>query len=256
MKDRMKLERLKRTQWIEQRRYPSQNSLFSIPHAIYFLLKFNPSLSKIKIGSIESRIELYFWWDSVGRYIYKDISWPLVGNEVEYLNAITDQEYFCNHKPWIHNFLKGRPELLARESFREYLKFASCSFLPKGIGVPNFIRLIIDERVDLKNFFNFSSISGLLECMEWWDQHGKNEYLAIDWEFEKIFNHLRSLDELYGLPNFIHLIFKSRPDLKSTFNLRIPQGRINCILWWVKDGVYEYPYLAKYINFGADGFVV
>ncbi|MBU3574776.1 glycosyltransferase family 1 protein, partial [Polynucleobacter sp. UK-Mo-2m-Kol15] len=115
--------------------------------------------------------------------------------------------------------------------------------------IPRFIRLLVDEREDLKQVFNLEKITGQLACAEWWEKIGKDQYPRLQWQTAQFWQSLAHADEqaddVSHIPRFIRLLVDEREDLKQVFNLEKITGQLACAEWWEKIGKDQYPLMSE-----------
>ncbi len=160
------------TSWLEDCEIPSVDVVIALPNALYFLIKFRPDLLNLSEKTLRKRLAVYFWWDSIGRLDYPDLNWKLRPIDYEFINNIGPQDLIKKYPKCLIYWLHGSEKTYIQidEELISLLLRADAS------QIPRFIRLLVDEREDLKKVFNLENITFQLACAEWWETIGKDQY--------------------------------------------------------------------------------
>lgn len=258
------------TEWLKDYRHPSSGEPFSLPDAIYFLIKFRADLAHFKYKSIKDRMVLYFWWNSVGKANYPDFEWVLRPLDVAYVRQLDTNTLITEYEECIAHWLRGTsPDVLEEGPLVQTLLENESFVGASDFEFPRFLDLIIRNRPDLHQHLTLDQFPGQLASLDWWEKHGQFEYPKVAWSPASIHASLNHLEnrESYGavcFPRFLPLILESRPDLKTNLDLSTLPGQLAAVTWWEKHGRKEYANLAwstaQISNFlnqldGIDGLV-
>ncbi|MGF6923382.1 glycosyltransferase family 4 protein [Paraburkholderia sp. 40] len=237
------------TEWLKDCRHPSSGEPFSLPNAIYFLIKFRADLAHFKYKSIKDRMVLYFWWNSVGKGNYPDFQWVLRPLDVAYIQDLDTKTLLTEYQECIAHWLRGAsPDVLEEEPLVQALMETEGFMGTSNIEFPRFLNLIIRNRPDLHRYLTLDQFPRQLASLDWWEKHGQFEYPKITWSSARAYASLNQLEkhESYGVlcfPRFLPLILESRSDLKANIDLSTLPGQLAAVTWWERHGQKEYPNL-------------
>jgi hypothetical protein len=229
--------------WLETCEIPSNDAIMALPSALYFLIKFRPDLVDLSEKTLIKRLEIYFWWDSIGRSEYPDLNWNLRPIDCQFIEGVKSQDLINKYPKFLLYWLRGKEKNSVYFDWDEI----AISLESENSGFPRFIRLIVDEREDLKKVFDLQKVTGRIACAQWWERLGKDEYPRLQWDPSRFWRSLTDADDQMvngsDIPRFIRLIVDEREDLKKVFDLQKVTGRIACAQWWERLGKDEYPRL-------------
>ena len=245
-----------RSKWLSERRYPSVEALFSLPAAIYFLLKFRPDLLQFGCESEAERLELFCWWESDGYRSYPQLEWNLNGKELDFLKNILPEDFLKKFPSAVAYWLRGNwPSFMDSLGLvdREQLLLPSSSTFNTICPLPLILNLIYRGRPDLQRSFNISHSYSHLLLINWWFQHGKSEYPRIEWHLKaetllQIFATLYLTEDQLGLPAFLIMIWEGRQDLQAAFDIGKEYGRLQLLNWWQEVGKGELSFIEWRLN--------
>lgn len=237
------------TSWATARRHPSEHARFSLPNAIYFLLKFRQDLAAFEHRSLKGRMELYFWWRFLGRRDYPDFDWVLTEEDVAFARHLDPVTLISAYPRCVAYWLGGTSDdVLDEAALRPLLLQDRYVIGPTSATIPRFLGMLIDSRSDLRQHMDLGTFAGQLAALTWWETHGQCEYPRLAWSTRDAWARLNELteddgSELFPVPRFLSLLVDSRPDLRSTMDLSTFSGRLAALLWWDGHGQHEYPRL-------------
>lgn len=235
-----------KTDWLAEYRHPSPGELFCLPSAIYFLMKFRSDLARFNSKSLNDRITLYFWWEMTARDTYPDFQWVLRHEDIEYLRELDNETLIARHPEAVTYWLGSvEPSVLDTKHLPETLLEPQTVLEEAGLELPRLITMIVASRGDLSQAFNLGTLSGYLNCLNWWEAHGQDACPRITWRAPVAWPKL--IEPTGGtqpgalpFPRFLALIAAERPDLKSAFDLTTFIGQLACLSWWEEHGHREY----------------
>lgn len=235
------------TEWLDQARHPSESDRFALPSAVYFLLKFRADLAELSCKTLADRIALYMWWESVARTDYPDFDWKPRSQDLSYIEQLDNATLISEHPRGIAYWLKSTaPSILDEKNLAATLLKPSNIDAPSGFDLPVFLSVIIENRTDLKQVFDLSTVAGRLGCVSWWQERGQVEYPRIAWSPADMFHELLDthgcgrVDEV-PCPRMLHLIRNERADLRQAYDLDTFGGRIAFLGWWRDHRKDQYP---------------
>lgn len=238
--------RTNKTGWLAEYRHPSPAELFCLPSAIYFLMKFRADLARFSSKTLDDRLTLYFWWEMTARETYPDFDWVLRHDDLEYLRQLDNKSLIARHPAAVTYWLGARsPSVLDTKHLAQTLLEPQTVFEEAGLEVPRLIRMIVDSRGDLSQAFDLGTLTGYLNCLDWWQAHGQAACPRVTWRPPVSWPRLvESIDDpdadAMPFPRFLALITAERPDLRSAFDLTTFSGRLACLGWWEEHGRREY----------------
>lgn len=235
-----------KTDWLAEYRHPSPSELFCVPSAIYFLMKFRGDLARFSSKTLNDRITVYFWWEMTARETYPDFEWILRQEDLEYLRQLDNQTLIARHPEAVMFWLGSTSSsVLDTKHLAETLLERQTVLGEAGLQVPRLIQLIVGSRGDLAQAFDLGTLSGYLNCLDWWQAHGQRDCPRVTWQpplsWPKLVEPIDATIETIPFPLFLSLITSERPDLRDAFNLNTFTGRMTCLGWWQKYGYVEYP---------------
>ena len=237
------------TQWLKDCRHPSVDVPFSLPDAIFFLIKFRADLAHFKYKSIKDRMVLYFWWNSLGKANYPDFDWVLRPSDIAYIKELNTATLLTEYQECIAHWLRTTsPDVLDEGPLVEALLQAERFEATTGLEFPRFLDLVIRNRPDLNQHLSLATFPGQLASLDWWEKHGQFEYPKVGWSTADIHAALNYVENhppsgAMSFPRFLPLIAKDRPDLKRDLDLASLLGQISAMNWWEIHGRKEYPNL-------------
>jgi glycosyltransferase involved in cell wall biosynthesis len=235
----------KKTAWLAEYRHPSPSELFSLPSAIYFLMKFRADLARFDSRVLNDRISLYFWWEMTARETYPDFVWGLRAQDLEYLHQLDNETLIARHPQALIYWLgSSAPSVLDTRHLAETLLDMQTVLEEADLQIPWLIKMIVGNRGDLSQAFDLGTLMGYLNCVDWWEAHGQEACPRVTWTPPAPGPRLlESIDDANAMPfpRFLALIATERPDLRSAFNLNSFTGRLACLSWWEEHGYREYP---------------
>ncbi|NKJ49764.1 glycosyl transferase family 1 [Burkholderia sp. SG-MS1] len=235
-----------KTGWLAEYRHPSPGELFCLPSAIYFLMKFRADLAPFNSKVLDDRVSLYFWWEMTARETYPDFNWVLRQEDREYLRQLDNDTLIERHPDALTYWLGATaPSVLDTKHLAETLLEPRTVFEEAGLHLPKLITMIVGNRGDLSLAFNLGTLTGYLNCLDWWEAHGQAGSPRVTWRPPVAWPELlEPIDDpesgAMPLPRFLALITTERPDLRSAFDLTTLTGRLACLSWWEDHGHREY----------------
>ncbi|MFT4065274.1 glycosyltransferase family 4 protein [Paraburkholderia sp.] len=236
-----------KTGWLAEYRHPSPEELFCLPSAIYFLMKFRADLARFNSKALNDRITLYFWWEMSARETYPDFDWVLRQEDLEYLRQLDNDTLIERHPEAVMYWLGStRPSVLDTKHLNETLLEPQTVQEEAGLQLPKLITMIVSNRGDLSQAFSLGTLTGYLNCLDWWDAHGQSACPRITWQppvsWSRLLEPIDAPDSsAMPFPRFLALITTERPDLRSAFDLNSFTSRLACLSWWEEHGQREYP---------------
>ncbi|MEB0136048.1 glycosyltransferase [Actimicrobium sp. CCC2.4] len=235
--------------WLHSYETDSESTLFAVPRRFKYLVRTRPETVKFDIQSPYGRLDLYFWWKSLGATQYPALFWKLRSQDVEFLNKIESSELSKHCAVGLIFWLCSPTgnELDKKSGWTDYLLDNSETGSHCVLPVPRFLLTIVDSRSDLQKAFDLTCLNGVLALLEWWTIHGQGTYVRVQWSVDSLLKTLCTpyIWEISGeqksLPLFIFLIWRDRPDLQSTIDLVSHDSSIQLISWWNLHGKMEYP---------------
>jgi glycosyltransferase involved in cell wall biosynthesis len=235
-----------KTEWLSEYRHPSPSDLFCLPSAIYFLMKFRADLARFNSKALDDRLTLYFWWEMTARETYPDFNWVLRPEDLEYLRQLDNESLIARHPEAVTYWLgTTAPSVLDTKRLVETLLEPQTVLEEAGLQVPRLITMIVGSRGDLAQAFDLGTLSGYLNCLDWWQAHGQNACPRVTWmppvSWPKLVESIDDPDAgAMPFPRFLALITAERPDLRGAFDLNTFIGRLACLRWWEEHGNDEY----------------
>lgn len=126
---------------------------------------------------------------------------------------------------------------------------------------PRFLTLVVQGRNDLdKTVFGPDTETGWFNSLVWWHQSGCSEFGVAAWSLlmhtplrqllQDIASSFDAREVAHGacakeIPYVLHRIWTGRPDLRTTFDLRLPSGCDGLLAWWKEHGLREYQSLVQ-----------
>ncbi|MFM0478890.1 glycosyltransferase [Paraburkholderia strydomiana] len=242
----LNLENKNKTAWLAEYRHPSPGELFCLPSAIYFLMKFRADLARYNSKSLNDRITLYFWWEMTARETYPDFEWVLRHEDVEYLRQLDNETLIARHPEAVTYWLGSTASsVLDTKHLPETLLEPQTVLEEAGLQLPRLITMIVGTRGDLSQAFDLGTLSGYLNCLNWWEAHGQDACPRVTWRapasWPKLTEPMSSTQAgALPFPRFLALIAAERPDLSSAFDLTTFIGQLACLSWWEEHGHREY----------------
>lgn len=235
-----------KTAWLAEYRHPSPGELFCLPSAIYFLMKFRADLARFNSKALNDRITLYFWWEMTARDAYPDFEWVLRQEDLEYLRQLDNDTLIARHPQAVAYWLgSAAPSVLDTKHLAETLLEPQTVFAEAGLELPRLITMIVGSRGDLSQAFDLGTLSGYLNCLNWWEAHGQDACPRVTWRPPVAWPTLTesTSDPEAGalpFPRFLAVITAERPDLRNAFDLTTFIGQLSCLSWWEEHGYLEY----------------
>lgn len=234
-----------------------QKGLFQTPPFVRFLAAFRPELKQYSDQSLQSRMALYLWWEQIGWREYKEVEWDVSESSILFANDILSKpssnsfQYRAVIIEWLR-LKQGRNSLIKHEDILfEWLYHIDGKM---GSILPNFFKILIDSRQDLKNSFDLTdqSLPKVVSVLDWWNRYGKVEYPRIKFSMHSCLeNELNQFEEINiysSLPLYLVLIYKERVDLQDAYDISNSLGFNGFIHWWKTYGVVEYSYIMNFIK--------
>lgn len=237
------------TDWATERRHPSPSVPFALPNAIYFLLKFRADLSSFDHGSLEGRMELYFWWRAHGYRDYPDFEWVLREEDVAYAGQLDSETLITKYPRVVAAWMAGNAvDILDERALLAALLSDGASVGPTNACLPRFMDALLVKRRDLLAHFDPATFEGQLSLVSWWETHGQYDYPRTRWSPRNVYDQLDALVDDGGvlgiaLPCFLRPLIASRGDLKDKLDLDTFDGRFGALGWWASAGRHHYPRL-------------
>ncbi|MCA8141188.1 glycosyltransferase family 4 protein [Burkholderia multivorans] len=235
--------------WAAERRHPSPTALFSLPNAVYFLLKFRPDLASFEHQTVEGRMMLYFWWKAYGERDYPDFEWLLGDADIAYIRQLSVATLLDKFPRTVSFWLAGHAiGLLDDKALLDTLLENDLAIGATQASLPRFMRLLVESRADLHAHIDLATFSGQLACLSWWETHGQFEYPRLSWSSGSVWDRLNDLgseeeSQLISVPAFLELLVDSRNDLRASLDTKTFGGRLSALVWWNEHGRSEYPRL-------------
>uniref|UniRef100_UPI0038BDBD54 glycosyltransferase family 4 protein n=1 Tax=Paraburkholderia sediminicola TaxID=458836 RepID=UPI0038BDBD54 len=235
-----------KTAWLAEYRHPSPSELFCLPSAIYFLMKFRADLARFNSKALNDRLTLYFWWEMTAQQTYPDFNWVLRHEDLEYLRQLENEALIAQYPEAVTYWLGAtKPSVLDAKHLAKTLLEPQTMLEEAGLQLPRLITMIVASRGDLAQAFDLGTLSGYLNCLDWWQAHGQDACPRVTWTPPTSWP---KLEEPIDAPNtgampfprFLTLIVAERPDLRSAFDLSTFTGRLACLSWWEEHGRREY----------------
>ncbi|SIT36295.1 Glycosyl transferase group 1 [Paraburkholderia ribeironis] len=238
--------RTNKTGWLAEYRHPSPSELFCLPSAIYFLMKFRADLARFNSKALDDRLTLYFWWEMTARETYPDFEWVLRPEDLEYLHQLDNESLIARHPRAVTYWLGSTaPSVLDTRHLAETMLESQTVCEQAGLQLPRLITMIVGTRNDLSSAFDLGTLTGYLNCLDWWEAHGQAACPRVTWSvpvsWPKLVEAIDDADaDAMPFPRFLALIATERPDLRSAFDLNTFTGRLACLSWWKEHGHREY----------------
>jgi glycosyltransferase involved in cell wall biosynthesis len=232
-----------KTEWLAEYRHPSPGELFSLPSAIYFLMKFRADLARFDSRVLDDRITLYFWWEMTARETYPDFAWGLRPQDLEYLHQLDNEALIARHPRALNYWLgSSAPSVLDTRHLAETLLDMQTVLEEADLQLPRLIKMIVGSRDDLSHAFDLGTLTGYLNCLDWWEAHGQEACPRVIWNPPGVGPKLLEPVDAGAMPfpRFLALIATERPDLRTAFDLSSFTGRLACLSWWEEHGHREY----------------
>ncbi|WP_233828478.1 glycosyltransferase family 4 protein [Paraburkholderia sp. ZP32-5] len=236
-----------KTGWLGEYRHPSPGELFCLPSAIYFLMKFRADLARFNSKALNDRVTLYFWWEMSARDTYPDFDWVLRREDLEYLRQLDNDTLIERHPDAVTYWLGStRPSVLDAKHLSETLLEPDTVLEEAGLQLPKLMTMIVRNRGDLTRAFNLNTLTGYLNCLDWWDEHGQITCPRVTWRppiaWTTLMEPIDAPDSsAMPFPRFLALITTERPDLRAAFDLASFTSRVTALSWWEDHGQREYP---------------
>jgi len=236
-----------RTGWLGEYRHPSPGELFCLPSAIYFLMKFRADLARFNSKTLNDRVTLYFWWETSARDTYPDFDWVLRREDLEYLRQLDNDTLIERHPDAVMYWLGStRPSVLDAKHLSETLLEPDTVLEEAGLQLPKLLTMTVRNRGDLMRAFDLSTLSGYLNCLDWWDGYGQITCPRVTWRppiaWPGLMEPIDAPDSgAMPFPRFLALIATERPDLRAAFDLASFTSRVSALSWWEDHGQREYP---------------
>ena len=231
------------TAWLERHQHPCENVPFSLPAAIYFLLKFRPDLESFDCHTVRGRMLIYFWWKAHGTRDYPDFNWILREQDLNYLQQFGAETLLTEYPECIALWLRNRgPDVLNQRALLAGLMQFRNLELTELVGFPRFLDIIVDSRPDLRQAFDLSTFHGQVAAMQWWDITGHHEYPRLNWLATDMWaklNDYRPHAEI-KIPQFLTPMLISRDDFPATMPYSSAGALIDAANWWERAGYQEY----------------
>lgn len=236
------------THWLHQRKHPREDAPFALPGAIYFLARFRPDLADISPHTLDGRIQLYFWWQAIGKSDYPDFEWVPTESDVNYLQKLDSTTLIGNFPRCIELWLRNSaPDILDKENILGCLRTKRLLAGTTLELFPLFLDLIINCRPDLHCAIDLSNLHGQILAIRWWEVFGEKEYPRICWDSSAIWGSLNERadgpETSPPLPRFLGPLIASRPDLPSSMKTGQSGALLEAASWWDKWGQADYPRL-------------
>nr|WP_260853947.1 glycosyltransferase family 4 protein [Paraburkholderia sp. BCC1886] len=210
-------------------------------------MKFRNDLARFNPKGLNDRITLYFWWEMTARETYPDFDWVLRHEDREYLRQLDNHTLIQRHPDALAYWLGATsPSVLDAKHLAATLLEPQTVLVEAGLTLPRLITMIVGSRGDLSRAFDLGTLSGYLNCLDWWDAHGQNGSPRVSWQPPASWPELlQPIDdpesEAMPFPRFLALITAERSDLRSAFDLTKFTGRLAALSWWEEHGYREYP---------------
>ncbi|MBB5497144.1 glycosyltransferase family 4 protein [Paraburkholderia sp. MM5384-R2] len=236
-----------KTGWLAEYRHPSPGELFCLPSAIYFLMKFRADLARFNSKVLDDRVTLYFWWEMSARETYPDFNWVLRQEDLEYLRQLDNDTLIERHPEAVTYWLGStKPSVLDAKHLSETLHEPVTVLEEAGLQLPKLMTTIVRNRGDLSQAFNLNTLTGYLNCLDWWEQYGQVTCPRVTWRppiaWPGLLEPIDAPDSsAMPFPRFLAQITTERRDLRSAFNLNSFTSRLNALSWWEDHGQREYP---------------
>ncbi|MFM0328572.1 glycosyltransferase family 4 protein [Paraburkholderia strydomiana] len=249
-----------------------------VPRLIKTIVDSRDDLSRaFDLHTFTGQLACLSWWQQHGQREYPRIKWspaPIGGAMLEPEGPIEDDG---PHVPrFISSIIKERPDLQAAFDLRSFTgrlgclswwlehghpQYAAIKWIPpdlapplyemekgcppESLPVPRFLRLIVNERPDLKHFCALDSFIGRSNVLSWWAEAGSVQYPVIRWSAPALPATLFDMQPgekcaLPRIPRFLNAIRDGRPDLQTAFDLDSFGARVNYLAWWDRNGKNEY----------------
>ncbi|WP_253189618.1 glycosyltransferase family 4 protein [Paraburkholderia fungorum] len=206
-------------------------------------MKFRADLARFDSRVLDDRITLYFWWEMTARETYPDFFWGLRPQDLEYLHQLDNESLIARH-PRALTFWLGStaPSVLDTRHLTETLLDMQTVLEEADLQLPWLIKMIVGSRDDLSRAFDLGTLTGYLNCVDWWEVHGQEACPRVAWIPPVVPPRLLEPVDAGALPfpRFLALIATERPDLRSAFDLNSFIGRLACLSWWQEHGYREY----------------
>lgn len=220
--------------------------LFEIPFGLQIVAGIRPDLQQLDLSYWTHRLSLFLWWESPARESYTEQQWRLTTDDVQTL-AGADWSILSTDGvavPGISIALKGNwPTVLDLvPGFHEHACEASISVADFRSTTPSALKLIWQDRADLRATYDLATPHGRIELLKWWFLYGHKEYTRVSWQMQPDFLALiwHGPQKQFALPAFLSAIILGRDDLRPLYDLETEAGWLGCLQWWCQSGHAEY----------------
>ncbi|QQN35635.1 glycosyltransferase family 4 protein [Rahnella aceris] len=113
-----------------------------------------------------------------------------------------------------------------------------------GLMIASFVFLLLEERSDINDAFDLTTLSGLCGLIDWWEIHGHIHYPRLQWDIKCTMlslNKMISINDKVTVPLFLKLILSDREDLSKLYDITTIAGLDGFLGWWHNYGVVQYP---------------
>ena len=178
------------------------NEFYSLPLFLNFILAERDDLKNaFDLNTLPGLFGFIEWWENYGKSIYPLLVWN-TKETLKDLNKTIDNE--------------------------------------NGLKIPIFVSLILKERVDIRDVFDLSCITGLSGFITWWQQYGKNDYSKLHLDINKLGLLTPILQDGRYIPFAVNAILRSRQDLLNAFTQDDLVSYKELVIWWNAHGRHEY----------------
>lgn len=218
---------------------------FEVPFGLRVVAGLRPDLRHLDLSIWTHRLSLYLWWESPARQTYVDQQWRLFADDLEALSRI-DWATLAEEgtTPGISVVLKGNwPTVLDLvPGFHKHACEASIGVADFGSTTPSALRLIWQDRADVRATCDLATPRGRRDLLMWWLLGGHKEYTRVAWHMSPDFLDLvwHGPQGRFPLPAFLPAIVSGRDDLRALYDLETEGGCLGSLQWWCQHGHAEY----------------
>lgn len=224
---------------------PASHSPFSVPGGLQLIAGIRPDLQALDLSRWTHRLSFYLWWESPAHGAYSNQQWCLSADDLKALSRTAWSTVAkAGVAPGISIALKGNwPTVLdLAPGFHEQACEASIGIADFRSTTPSALRLIWQDRLDLRTTYDLATPHGRIELLKWWFLYGHKEYTRVDWQvlpdcLELVWHGPQGR---FPLPAFLSAIVSGRNDLRPLHDLEAEAGWLGSLQWWSQSGHAEY----------------
>lgn len=235
-------------EWLSVRSFPDDNTLFSLPLGVYFLVQTRPELWSLDVSDLKGRIFAFMWWEGIGSLINKGVVWRLSEAEVDCVRQIyVDWREIPQriYEAWLRANKSQLPlEVISQIAECNDVIFQGQAQISPSESLPTALQSIYLARPDLQNLFDIDDYSGIIAFVHWWHNAGYAEYRLIkDFKFNISFGDGFQNFQGFRLPNALMHVFHLSEKLGHCRGVTTNSDAFKFIDWWFKAGRFEYGFI-------------